>query len=231
MTRSRTVAPLDNPIWHALTGPHARFAEGTGLALRYDPGVSPFAALPDGAPGAAWQALGHLIGEHGAAVLFPVTPVPPPSGWEITMALPTLQMVAEQPIGDPDAAFVGLGDPDVPEMMALVERTRPGPFLARTHELGAYLGLREEGALVAMAGERMHLPGYTEISAVCTDPAARKRGLASRLVRAVAAGIEARGETAMLHVLADNHGAIRVYESLGFTARASFDVIIVRSRR
>ena len=108
---------------------------------------------------------------------------------------------------------------DVPEMLDLIARTRPGPFRPRTIEMGVYLGIRRDGRLVAMAGERLHPPGWTEISAVCTDPAFRRRGLATRLVRAVAAGIRARGETPFLHAAADNTEAIRLYESLGFRLR------------
>jgi predicted GNAT family acetyltransferase len=104
-------------------------------------------------------------------------------------------------------------------MLALVERTRPGPFLPRTVELGTYLGIRRDGVLVAMAGERFHPPGHTEISAVCTDDAHRGQGLGGRLVRAVAAGIRARGERPFLHVAGDNTGALRLYESLGFRPR------------
>jgi GNAT superfamily N-acetyltransferase len=223
------VEPLDNPVWHALTGPHARFAQGTGLALRYEPEVSAFAALPDDPPREAWDALGDLVGRAGAAVLFRLGRFELPREWEIAMALPTLQMVTSGPIGRADPEFAPLGTGDVADMLDLVERTKPGPFFARTHELGTYLGGRDgRGELVAMAGERLRFAGYTEVSAVCTDPNARKRGLATRLVRAVAAGIDARGETTMLHVLADNDSAIRVYESLGFAVRAAFDVIIVR---
>jgi predicted GNAT family acetyltransferase len=108
---------------------------------------------------------------------------------------------------------------DVPEILDLIERTQPGPVRPRTIELGTYLGVRIGGALVAMAGERMHPPGWTEISAVCTDPAHRGRGLATSLVRAVAAGIRARGETPFLHTAASNMPAIRLYESLGFRLR------------
>jgi predicted GNAT family acetyltransferase len=104
-------------------------------------------------------------------------------------------------------------------MLDLVARTQPGPFRPRTIEMGTYLGIRRGGALVAMAGERLHPPGWTEISAVCTDPAFRRQGLASRLVLAVAAGIRARGETPFLHAAASNTTAIRVYEALGFRLR------------
>ena len=103
--------------------------------------------------------------------------------------------------------------------MDLVARTEPGPFRPRTYELGTYLGLHRDGRLVAMAGERLHPAGWTEISAVCTEPEYRGRGFAARLVGAVAAGIRARGETPFLHAAADNTGALRLYENLGFRTR------------
>jgi ribosomal protein S18 acetylase RimI-like enzyme len=224
------VEPLDNPVWHALTGPQARFSEGSSLALRYQPDVATFSALPDEAGADAWQALAALVGPGGAAVIFRPAPLPPPADWEVPIRMDTLQMVATEKIGEPDSGFTRLGAADIAEMLALVARTRPGPFAQRTVELGTYLGRRSEsGALVAMAGERVHPAGYTEISAVCTDAEARKQGLATRLMRAIAAGIEARGETPMLHVLADNHSAIRVYEALGFDIRAAFETLIVQA--
>lgn len=225
---------LDNPVWHALTGPHARFAEGSGLALRYEPDVAVFAAIPHEPGPDAWADLGALLGSGGtggagAIVQTRLGDIPP--DFDVALRLGGHQMIATAPIGKPDDTFVRLGANDVDDMLALVARTKPGPFARRTIELGTYLGLRDDdGALVAMAGERMHLPGYTEISAVCTDEQARKRGTASRLVRAVAAGIEARGETPMLHVSTENSAAIRVYEALGFTIRITFDFVIVRPR-
>jgi predicted GNAT family acetyltransferase len=124
---------------------------------------------------------------------------------------------------------VPLGDNDVPEMLDLVARTRPGPFLPRTVELGRYLGIRRGGALVAMAGERLHPPGWSEISAVCTDPAHRGQGLASRLVRAVVALIRERGELPFLHAAADNTNALRLYESMGFRLRCTSTFEVVRA--
>jgi ribosomal protein S18 acetylase RimI-like enzyme len=223
------MAPLDNPVWHALTGRQARFSQGTGLARRYDPAVSAFTGLPDEPDPEAWAALAELTGAGGGAVVFRTDTVEIPPQWTAPMRLPTLQMISTEPLGEPDDAFVRLGADDVDDMLALVKATKPGPFFARTHELGVYLGLREDGELIAMAGERMQLDGYTEISAVCTGPAARKRGLGTRLVRAVAAEIEAHGDTAMLHVLADNTNAIRVYEALGFATNAAFDVVIAQA--
>ncbi len=226
--------PLDNPVWHALTGPHAQFSEGTGLALRYQAHVSVFAALPDEVGPDAWTALADLVGPGATAVLFRPAPLTLPDDWDISVRMNSLQMVSTETIGEPDRTgeLLTLGAADVTEMLALVERTRPGPFAHRTIELGTYLGRRNAaGELVAMTGERLHPPGYTELSAVCTDPEARKQGLATRLVRAVAAGIEARAETPILHVLAENHNAIRVYESLGFTTRVAFETLAVRAPR
>jgi ribosomal protein S18 acetylase RimI-like enzyme len=222
---------LDNPVWHALTGPQSEFSEGGSLARRYQTDVAAFAALPDDVDPEAWNALAQLVGPGAAAVLFRPAPVALPRDWEIVMRLNSLQMVATEAIGEPDDTFETLGPRDVAEMLSLVERTRPGPFMQRTVELGTYLGHRaESGArLIAMTGERLHPPGYTELSAVCTDAEARKLGLATRLIRAVAAGIEERGETPILHVLAENDAAIRVYERIGFATSAAFDTLIVQA--
>ena len=152
-----------------------------------------------------------------------------PDGWEVTFDIDGVQMVDDGLAAAPDPEAVVLGPADVPEMLDLVERTKPGPFLPRTVELGTYLGIRREGALVAMAGERLHPPGWTEISAVCTDPAARGEGLASRLILAVAHGIRERGETPFLHTGAGNTNAIRLYESLGFRLRRTTAFLAARA--
>jgi ribosomal protein S18 acetylase RimI-like enzyme len=226
------VEPLDNPIWHALTGPQSQFAVGSGLAVRYEPDVGLFAGMPDAAGSESWTALAELLGPDDVVGVFRANGVVPPPEFREIMRISGHQMVATELIGRPDDAFVALGTADTDEMLALVRRTEPGPFFTRTHELGTYLGWRDEtGALVAMAGERMHLRGYTEISAVCTDASARKQGLATRLVRAVTAGIEARGETPMLHVAADNANAVRVYEALGFQIRVTSDFAIMQGPR
>jgi predicted GNAT family acetyltransferase len=127
-----------------------------------------------------------------------------------------------------DTEVLSLTHSDVPEMLGLIARAQPGPFLSRTIELGTYLGVRREGALVAMAGERMRTPGWTEISAVCTDEAYRGQGLASRLVNLLAAGIHGRGDKPFLHVAATNTDAVRLYESLGFTHRARLTFAVAR---
>jgi len=210
--------PLDNPAFAALTGPHARFAERRGNALRYPVDVSPFIALPTQASPADWDDLAVLAGP-GAIVPLAGETGSPPSGWELVMSGEAVQLVDEGVAAVEDPEAVRLGPADVPEMLALVAAAKPGPFGPRTVELGTYLGIRRGGALVAMAGERLRPPGWTEISAVCTDAAYRGQGLATRLVRTVAAGILARGETPFLHAAADNVNAIRLYLALGFRQR------------
>jgi ribosomal protein S18 acetylase RimI-like enzyme len=219
---------LDNPVWHALNGSHANVADARSGASRYLPDVAAFSAVPDEPVASTWDDLRDLVGAGGVAVLF-VRPPNTPDTWTELFSLPTVQMVATsvEPAAAAGAAL--LGPDDVDEMLALVERTRPGPFERRTIELGDYLGVRDpSGRLIAMAGMRMRPPGFTEISAVCTDETARGRGLASALVRDLVGRIQDRGETPVLHVLSTNVGAIRVYNRLGFTVRREQDVIGLR---
>lgn len=210
--------PLDNPVLAGLTGPQAHLAERRGRVLAYRPEVSPWLALPDEPEAADWADAAPLLGSDGTAVLAGAD-VTPPDGWEIAFHVDGVQLVDESVHAVPDAEAVVLGAADVPQMLALVDRTRPGPFRPRTVEMGTYLGIRRDGELVAMAGERMRPPGWTEISAVCTAPEYRGQGLGARLVLAVAAGIKARGETPFLQAAGDNDNAIRLYEALGFRLR------------
>lgn len=210
---------LDNAVWGALTGPHARFAEVAGRAARYRADVSPFAAVADGTDERAWADLARLAGPGASLVVSGAGVLPPPS-WEVLWQGPGVQMVDAGVDAADDPEAVVLTAADVPEMLALVARTDPGPFLPGTVELGTYLGIRRDGGLVAMAGERMHPAGWTEISGVCTDEAYRGQGLAGRLVRAVAAGIRGRGERPFLHAVSTNTAAIRLYAALGFRERS-----------
>ncbi len=143
----------------------------------------------------------------------------PPQDVTLIQNSAILQMLwRDVPIAQ-DAFLLKLGDADAAEMLALATLTSPGPFLARTHTMGRFQGIREGGRLAAMAGERLHCQGFTEISGVCTHPDFRGRGYAAKLMRAVGAGIAARGETPFLHVYPDNHTAIKMYEGLGFRPR------------
>jgi ribosomal protein S18 acetylase RimI-like enzyme len=213
-----TISVLDNAAWESLTGPHAGFAERYGQAARYHPAVAPFHALQDPSDPAAWNDLAELAGPGAEVAVAGAVPAAHP-GWRLAGEVAGVQFVDESLRAEPAPEAVTLTASDVPEILDLIERTRPGPFRPRTIEMGHYLGIRDRGALIAMAGERLHPPGWTEISAVCTDPAYRGRGLATRLVRAVAYGIRQRGETPFLHTAAANATAIRLYESIGFRLR------------
>jgi GNAT superfamily N-acetyltransferase len=221
--------PLDNPVLSSLAGPHVRFAERRGHVLRYPADVCPFYAMPDQPDVADWADAAELVGPGGVLALAAVR-VPPPAGWAIEMRGDGVQLTGDDVVGKADPETVVLGSADVPEMLELAGRTKPGPFLARTIEMGTYVGIRHGGELVAMAGERLHPPGWTEISAVCTDEKWRGLGLASRLVQAVAAGIRARGEIPFLHALATNVNAIRLYEELGFLVRQPTLFLVTRAR-
>jgi ribosomal protein S18 acetylase RimI-like enzyme len=219
--------PLDNPVLESLTGTHARLALVQGRAARYPADVSPFCGLP-GEPGADdWADAARLVAP-AEMVLFPGVGAAPPPDWEVLGLGEGVQMVADGLEARPDGEAVTLGPADVPDMLRLVERTKPGPFLPRTIELGVYLGIRRDGELVAMAGERLRPPGWAEISAVCTDPAWRGHGFASRLTRAVAARVVARGDTPFLHAIATNVTAIRLYKELGFTHRRDIQFPLLR---
>ncbi|GGQ92449.1 GNAT family N-acetyltransferase [Deinococcus ruber] len=213
---------LDNPFWHALGGPQQSWNEGTGLARRYQRDVAPFAALHDSSP-QAWAELGALLGPGGGAALFSPTALEVPSGWTVRTTFPLLQMVLEETTGTASAQtgeVVPLQNSDAAAMRQLVGLTRPGPFSARTPELGRYVGVWEHGELIALAGERARLPGYCEVSAVCVHPQAQGRGLGAAVVQRVVEGIQARGEVPFLHVVPENVAAKKVYVRLRFGVRA-----------
>jgi predicted GNAT family acetyltransferase len=137
------------------------------------------------------------------------------------------QMVGTDANAARDPRASTLTTSDVPEMLELVRATEPGPFLQRTIELGNYIGIRDGGALIAMAGERMRFEGWTEISAVCTASSHRGEGLATSLVSALVAAIRERSENPFLHVLKTNENAIRLYGELGFSIRRTRTVSVV----
>ena len=221
---------LDRAVWQALTGRQASVARRQGKALRYADDVSLFAAMEEDIPEAR-RDLVSLISPGGQIVLLQPGPHVMPEGTEAVLLTEGVQMVLERPV--PPLIMSGaveLGDGDAAEMLALAQITKPGPFLPRTHVLGTFYGVREQGRLVAMAGERIRLDGYSEVSGVGTHPDHRGKGYARLLSQLVAGQILARGEVPFLHAFADNKTAITLYESLGFRVRRNVSVTILRKR-
>ncbi|QDQ98781.1 GNAT family N-acetyltransferase [Tomitella fengzijianii] len=216
------VSVLDDPVRNSLLGAHAHLARRVGGAVTYREGVCTFAAVPPLPAPADWRDLEQLVGAGGLADLFSAE-LTAPAAWTPEFAADGVQMVLDPPQARPVRAAVGsvveLGADDVPDMLALTAATTPGPFFDGTISMGTYLGVRDDGRLVAMAGERLRPPGWTEISAVCTAPQVRGRGLASLLVDALAQRILARDERPFLHAVGSNTGAIALYERLGFRHR------------
>lgn len=218
---------LDEPGWSALTGPHASMAVGAGRARAYPDDVSMFAAVDPSHDHDAGD-LADLLGEDRMVVLCTASTVAL-RGAEELFRLPGPQFVCERPLGgEPPEGLVELGAADADDMVELTTLTEPGPFLAGTWRMGTYVGIRRSGRLVAMAGERMHPAGATEISAVCTHPEARREGLAAALTAEVGRRIQARGEVPFLHTMPGNESAQRVYLRLGFEFRRDLDFVGVR---
>jgi ribosomal protein S18 acetylase RimI-like enzyme len=221
---ARIMHPLDNVIWQALTTRQSHLSEGAGLARRFNPEISPFGAFltPDQD---GYDALRELVHDDGVVRVFLPEPYSARRGWDYVYGAPLWEMVYEdgghsgQHVSQ-TRDFVLLGTPDISEMLDLVKLTEPGPFTERTHEMGTYLGIRDRGKLVAMAGERLRVPGYTEVSAVCTHPDHTGKGYARALMAEIMNLIRGRGETPMLHVRQDNMRAIEIYQHLGFRERA-----------
>lgn len=221
---------LDNAAWHSLVGPHAGFAVGEGRARAYRDDVSVFSAAVDDSA-TSWEDLRALTASDGVVVLFRGDPITVPAGWHQAFRGEGHQMVLTgslAPVPPPPAVDARTGAAvtvrpleatDAQAMVDLVALTEPGPFRPRTHELGGYVGIFHDDRLVAMAGRRMHPPGFIEVSAVCTHPEARRRGYASVVSALVAAAILEEGETPFLHVAVTNTSAFAVYELLGFTTR------------
>ena len=224
--------PLDHPIWNALTIRQQALAEGgaRARARRYPPAIAPFAAMTD-MSSESFAELHALMSPSDLAVLFTPDPVTASAEFKVLLA-----KTGEQMIGSPAESLAGatevvtLGADDVPAMMELTKLTNPGPFAPRTHELGTFLGIRNDGQLVAMAGERMKPANYTEITAVCVHPSYRGRGYAQMLLAAVSRQILARGEIPFLHVFSDNDSAIALYRRQGMEIRRRLHVTVLQKR-
>jgi ribosomal protein S18 acetylase RimI-like enzyme len=221
---------LDNPMWNALTTSQSQFAVGDGLARAYFSEIGPLSGLVEQSPD-AYEHLRALTEPGGVKVLFLDEPPIQRAGWTLIRGGILDQMVhSGSSIGElPQIdGMRSLAVTDVPAMIELAKLTDPGPFRERTHELGTFFGIFESDRLLAMAGQRMRVPGFVEVSTVCTHPDARGRGFARVLMSAVMRLIVSEGDTPFLHTLADNHSAIRVYKALGFTRRRSFHLAVLK---
>jgi GNAT superfamily N-acetyltransferase len=235
------LALLDNPIWNALRTGHAALALGDDHARRYPPEIGPLSGIPDQSE-ASYASLVRLAGEY-PVVLFSLEPIRIPPGWSQLRNGTIVQMVRSARVaGTPGPGFETreatklsgsdcelrqLTAADAPGMVALAELTEPGPFRLRTIELGNFYGIFHGGDLVAMAGKRMDLPGFIEVSGVCTHPDARGRGYARTLMQIVIGEIERDGKTPFLHAWADNP-AVHLYESLGFALTRQFHLAVLK---
>lgn len=228
-SRAMAINPLDNPVWHALTGPHHTHALGRGLARHYPRDIAPFSAIAEPSE-QAYADLAADLPAHVEARLFRPFVEPLPGGWEELDRFPMLQMVASGSSHSNDSTASLLSMADSVAMMDLAAAAKPGPFGPRTPLLGRYLGIWQGDRLVAMAGERLRVPGHVELSAICVHPEARGKGyaaaLTTRLMRLAFEG----GEVPFLHVRPDNVGAIALYRRLGFETRRELVVLWRRPR-
>ncbi|KFL30686.1 hypothetical protein JP75_13170 [Devosia riboflavina] len=219
---------LDRPILAALTTSHANFARGGGGAWRYDPLISPFAAVENNDP-ATLRSLADLVAPGEAIVMVRSAPIVVPAELEIVSEARVVQMVGTEDLSvDADDRLVPLTEANDEEAHALATLTKPGPFARNTMRMGTFWGVFEEGRLVAMAGERLRQPGWAEMSAVCVHPDQRGKGLARVLSTRVTADLQARGEQPYLHCYETNQGAMRLYESLGYRVRTGLNVMVAR---
>jgi len=224
---------LDNPIWNSLLTDHGVIALAEGPARRYPPAIGPLSGTPDQSP-ASYDGLISLAGPGGILALFFPDPPALPAGWSLFRGGSLAQMICRAPrlVGAGTlAAGVNLRKlraADVPAMIELATLTEPGPYRERTIELGNFYGIFERNRLLAMAGQRMRVPGFVEVSAVCTHPDGRGRGYAGILMSEVMRDIFAEKRTPFLHAFTDNP-AVRLYERLGFTLRRTFHLAVIKN--
>ena len=220
--------PLDRPVWNTLASGWAKFALGGPKAVQLAPEYGPFASTVDRSP-ESMAALAQCVpGEHDLWIV-ETDDFPAPPGMTVATRAPVVQMVATD-ISSTTPAFevVALSEDDAPEMLALARLTRPGPFTVATHRLAPFIGVKRDGKLVAMAGERMKLPGMSELSGVCTHPDYRGNGYGDTLSRIITRRILDRGETAFLHAYEGNTVAIELYRAMGYAPRYTMTLTVLK---
>lgn len=221
--------PLDNPCWEALSGRQAEFAIKGDNVLRYRPDVFMMAGIPDDTE-VSIKNLSRLVPTDHVIAIIGLKIDPDNPDWQELGGFNVLQMITYEVPEYPKAEYEELSDDDVPEMMKLVELTKPGPFAPRTIELGKYIGIKQNNKLIAMAGERIKIDGYTEVSAICTHPNHRGNGYAKALTGLLTEEIMGRGEKVFLHVMSHNVPALKLYERLGFATRKEMPITAYKRR-
>lgn len=221
---------LDRPVWASLTTRHAQLASGNKLARRYDPGVIPFVAAGADNPESA-RAVADLVPVEGQVYIVQASAFPIPETLEVVAQAKVVQMLLTRDVAaQPQPDFVRLTPADAADMLELATMTRPGPFTLRSGELGEFWGVKRDGKLVAMAGERFHHSAFGEVSGVCTHPSTQGQGLGRKLSEWMTAKVVARGETPFLHAFDSNAAAIHLYEKIGFRIRTKLNVTVVKRR-
>lgn len=222
-----TSTALDRPVWSALTSRHAAFALGGELALRFQHGIVPFLDIKETTP-ACLAAAVSLVRPGEQVTFFRLGPIDPPDSLVVVDRRTAHQMVfAGGRPPEVSTLIRPLDRRDVPAMLELVEIAKPGSFGPRSIELGEFFGIREEGRLAAMAGERMKVDGATEITAVCVHPDYRRRGYSKALLDGLTRRIMDRNEVPFVHVSATKADAIALHQGQGFVARKTFHSTIV----
>jgi ribosomal protein S18 acetylase RimI-like enzyme len=218
---------LDNPAWHALISGNSNLANGTDSVKFYDKDVAPFIGFKENSI-ENFDTLYQLIDHDGLVMFISPQPATIPGKWKVLRHIPCLQMVYNGTWGQVNADIIDLTNEHIPQMIALTELTKPGPFRERTIDFGSFQGIFENERLVAMAGQRMAPLPYVEVTAVCTHPDHTGKGYAKQLLLSQVNRIIGEGNIPFLHVREDNHRAIKVYESVGFVTRTDMHFYMLR---
>ncbi|MBB6330018.1 ribosomal protein S18 acetylase RimI-like enzyme [Chryseobacterium sediminis] len=224
---------LDNPVWNALNTANKNLGKGTDIVKYYHHNISPFVGLRENTHENLITLYEFLAKEEGTFALVSENIMDIPEPWRVIDTIPLFQMVLENPIvhNEISETITHLSETDIPQMMELAKLTNPGPFEERTIDFKYYQGIFCETRLVAMAGQRMHIPPFAEISAVCTHPDFRGRGFAAQLMASQIKRIIENKEIPFLHVAMNNLGAIKIYESLGFRKRKEMYVYVISNSK